>query len=1115
MKTPFIITVILIALFSFLSFESSFAGVLVYSTYLGGGGDDWGWDIALDSSGNAYITGYTHSSNFPTTTGVFDTSFNGGFSDYYDYTDVFVSKLNSSGTALVYSTYLGGGGDDEGYGIAIDSSGNAYITGYTQSTNFPTTPGAFDTSGGGVFVTKLNPSGTALVYSTYLNSGIGYGIAVDGSGNAYITGVAGSGFPTTPGAFDTLFNGGSIDVFVSKLNASGSALAYSTYLGGGNYDNGYGIAIDGSGNAYITGWTSSSNFPATPSIFDTSYNGADGFVSKLSFAPLLENIFYSDINQNSLVDQGDTLLMQFDKRMRVNSATASDFSLLVTGDTLDAGATVSINTANDTQVVIALGTSPTITIPGLFNIATTTPGSPSGVDISATMSPNAIEDLNGNDAQDKGNPGINDSGVDILNTLGANTVYVSAFSAATVQVSTDTVNNYYTQHRLIIPANSLSISTTITIGPPGDNRGQLSALSFSPSDITFNADTPATLVVEYKDADTKREAGFLEYGMRIHQWNSAISRWEMIPETYSMQSVDTTHHTVSVKINKLNMVDTTGSLLNLLDPPPDPDPATITLPSVGATTTVVTPSPGFKFNSSKHSSEENDKLVFLGTSATITVGTKAIYNKHKVILTNYYINPSGTYNISLFQATLDEKHGWSNNAVMTIRADPDITSATITLIMEYKDHYDLNTQLPSDVKIGIGGGEGKEYQMRIYKWNDTSHQWEKILVPQFASVSENLVSATLSTPLYKDIPLIVAVGVDGSVPSPLNSDGEFDDPTQLSNWDWRIYGGVISKGTLSLLPSYTDQSGITQTGVAQIYQTPGEKGQLSKTFTVDPSSVPGWFTASARVATDIVATTIIKQQKVYLYLQELASDLSIAATGNVIIQPGQGGFGNGGVGNTGAGVWRDLQISFYVKSSPSSLGVQVVGINPGNSGANGNLYIDNVWVVAGAPQPSGTVTLINPDFNSNITDGWMEDLYGGALAGKGTWDWWGSDVVGRSGLMRGSQTVGQKAQHTQYVDLPYKGYDALCSVWVYSGATLPIYTQKVYLYVFSLDGSNNIIESANAILQPGQWDPGGWRELKFGFIPLTKHNAVQLVGINKQGSGTELIYFDTVSLQQD
>jgi len=259
--------------------------VLIYSTYLGGNGNEIGHGIAVDSSGNAYVTGFTQSTNFPTTTGAFQTSNAGG-------SDAFVTKLNATGTALIYSTYLGGTGNEVAYGIAVDGSGNAYVTGMTGSTNFPTTAGAYQTSLGGndnAFVTKLNATGTSLIYSTYLGgTGTGWaeGIAVDGSGNAYVTGFTQStNFPTTTGAFQTSL-GGTQNAFVTKLNASGTALLYSTYLGGsGNMgDGGYGIALDGSGNAYVTGGTNSTNFPTTAGAFQTSFVGGrvEAFVTKLN-----------------------------------------------------------------------------------------------------------------------------------------------------------------------------------------------------------------------------------------------------------------------------------------------------------------------------------------------------------------------------------------------------------------------------------------------------------------------------------------------------------------------------------------------------------------------------------------------------------------------------------------------------------------------------------------------------------------------------------------------------------------------------------------------------------------------------------------------------------------
>ena len=286
---------------AFVTKLNSTGSSLVYSTYLGGSGDDYAYSysngIAVDSAGSAYVVGTTNSDNFPTTPGAFDRTCgsdgvcNRGSGQYpQPEPDNFVTKLNADGSALAYSTYLGGSGYEEQYNaIAIDSSGNAYVTGGTFSADFPITPGAFRTEGGGAFVTKLNAAGSALVYSTYLTGrgAIGEGIAVDTSGNAYVTGYLGTtDFPITPGAFQTVDPGGA--TFVTKLNATGSALVYSTFLGGSGSgsDEGWGVAVDASGNAYVSGTTSSSDFPTASPVQATCGVGGydDAFVAKLNGA---------------------------------------------------------------------------------------------------------------------------------------------------------------------------------------------------------------------------------------------------------------------------------------------------------------------------------------------------------------------------------------------------------------------------------------------------------------------------------------------------------------------------------------------------------------------------------------------------------------------------------------------------------------------------------------------------------------------------------------------------------------------------------------------------------------------------------------------------------------
>ncbi len=254
---------------------------LAYATFLGGVSTDRSGGIAVDATGAAYLAGTTGSLGFPTTPGAFDRDHNGSL-------DIFVAKLNATGTDLDYSTFLGGSDVDEVPAIAVDSGGAAYVSGTTSSSNFPTTRGAFDRTynGADVFMAKLNRAGSALEYSTFVGGSyreVSPAIAVDGSGAAYATGTtSSSNFPTTAGVFDPSF-GGEEDGFAFKLNPAGSALVYSTFLGGAGTDHGYGIALDGEETAYVVGSTNWSDFPTTPDAFQTGYHGnGDAFVLRLN-----------------------------------------------------------------------------------------------------------------------------------------------------------------------------------------------------------------------------------------------------------------------------------------------------------------------------------------------------------------------------------------------------------------------------------------------------------------------------------------------------------------------------------------------------------------------------------------------------------------------------------------------------------------------------------------------------------------------------------------------------------------------------------------------------------------------------------------------------------------
>ncbi|MFB3896733.1 MAG: hypothetical protein ACE14V_10570 [bacterium] len=328
----------------------------------------------------------------------------------------------------------------------------------------------------------------------------------------------------------------------------------------------------------------------------------------------------------------------------------------------------------------------------------------------------------------------------------------------------------------------------------------------------------------------------------------------------------------------------------------------------------------------------------------------------------------------------------------------------------------------------------------------------------------------------------------------VNAFGSFDIMGDLSYWSFEKYGDGTGLGSIAWVDCFGGQS-----GVAQISQYPGEKGKITQVFSV-PSS--GWYTARVKVATDIVDKA--QQQKVYLYLAELSSNFAIISDANIVIQPGKGGLST-------VSTWRELKISFY--SSTNLMSVQLVSINPGDSGTYGSLYVDDIWVTPGVAEPIGTITIKNPSFDTD-TSGWTLQVYADGTS-PGIWTWL-SNLNARSGVLLGFQSGGEKGKLSQPVNLFYTQQDAVCSVWVYSGAASSSLTQKIYLYIYSYSNSgySYIVESGNAILQPGNWPAGVWRKLQFAYAPYTSYNSVQLVGINPAGRSAQSIYFDGVEIKQ-
>ncbi|MCX6829969.1 MAG: SBBP repeat-containing protein [candidate division Zixibacteria bacterium] len=291
---------------------------LIYSTYLGGNNNDQGEALTVDADGNAFVTGFTGSSDFPVYYAYQGTFRGGGI-------DGFVTKLSSSGNSLIYSTYLGGSDDDQGNAIVVDGSGAAYLTGSTISADFPMlNPCQIYQGNRDAFITKLSSSGTSLVFSTCLggsqNWEEGYGIAVDAAGSIFVTGAAYSASFPTLNAYDSI-HGEGLDAFVTKLGATGGCLVYSTYLGGDGNDYGFDIAIDSIGAAYVTGTTGSTDFP-TFNAYDPTFNGVtDAFITKLSSAG--NSLDYSTYIGGDSSDRGDGIDINADGEAYITGETFS------------------------------------------------------------------------------------------------------------------------------------------------------------------------------------------------------------------------------------------------------------------------------------------------------------------------------------------------------------------------------------------------------------------------------------------------------------------------------------------------------------------------------------------------------------------------------------------------------------------------------------------------------------------------------------------------------------------------------------------------------------------------------------------------------------------------
>lgn len=328
---------------------------IIYSTYLGGSSVDIGKDITVDSDGNAYVIGETQGNGFPLEKAM--------YSEENGWMNAFVSKINSDGSAFVFSTFWGGSDNDEGYGIALDKTNNIYITGNTISDDLPTTVNAYQSQyvRSSAFVSKLNSLGTELIYSTYLsapyNGNIGGGevgksIAIDNNGQAYVTGTTNSPeFPTT-GSLQTYYAGGLSDLFVTKFSADGSELIFSTYLGGDGQEGltGVDIKLDASGNAYITGATNSKNFPTNQAFQPTLSDNLDAFITIINSDGL--SLLFSSYLGGSGYDYGSGIALRNNKNILVAGTASPNFPTISPLNTSGGGFVSEIDLDQDEEMMV-------------------------------------------------------------------------------------------------------------------------------------------------------------------------------------------------------------------------------------------------------------------------------------------------------------------------------------------------------------------------------------------------------------------------------------------------------------------------------------------------------------------------------------------------------------------------------------------------------------------------------------------------------------------------------------------------------------------------------------------------------------------------------------------
>lgn len=600
---------------AFVTELNSTGSALVYSTYLGGSALTQGNGIALDATGNAYVVGTTQSTDFPTTPGVVQATCNCSA-----HSDVYVTKLNASGSGLVYSTYLGGTRDDIGYAIALNSAtNNVLVTGYTRSTDFPTTPGAFQvliSAPIAAFVTQLNSTASALVYSTYLGGKTtattpcetcASGIAVDSGGNAYVSGLtAEANFPTTQGAFQTVFKSASNghDAFVTKLNPAGTALVFSTYIGGTGDDGATGMAVDASGNVWLKGNTKSTDFPVTTGSFQTTSGGNfDTWIAELSSTG--STLLYSTYLGGSGIEFGGaTRMLALDNQVPPN--------VYVTGYTNSTNFPIIPGAFQNTQagandvLVSRFTPSPNVALsPSSLNFG--------NQNVGTTSNPQTVTVTN------TGNTDLNVTGVSVTGTNSADFNQTNTCTSAVAPQATCTITVTFT------PSISGTETANVTIADNAPNSaqvfsltgigiGQGPAVSLSPTSLTF----PTTLV---RSSSAPQNVTLTNIGNQTLQITSITTSGDFSQtNTCGSSVVAGANCTISVTFKPSKTSTQTAAITITDNAPGSPQTATLT----GTGTFVQLSSSSLSFGNVKVGSTSTPQTVTLTNTSVQAMTVKSI-----------------------------------------------------------------------------------------------------------------------------------------------------------------------------------------------------------------------------------------------------------------------------------------------------------------------------------------------------------------------------------------------------------------------------------------------------------------------------------------------------------